>query len=342
MSHSVLLVGNFFSSSVGNAQVCEELADRLAGSGWSVLTTSSRRQRMLRLLDMVGKCCLWRQRYGVAHVDVFSGAAFLWAQAVCWTLRRTGRPYVLTLHGGNLPEFARRWPRRVERLLRSAAAVTTPSRYLFDAMRPYRDDLQLIPNPISVSAYRYRPRRAVGPRLVWLRAFHETYNPTLAPRMLALLAREFPDIELTMIGPDKGDGSRQQTEETAKRLGVLDRIRFPGPVSKIDVPRWLSRAEVFINTTNVDNTPVSVLEAMASGLCVVSTNVGGIPYLLDAGQDALLTPPDDPEAMASAVRRVLTDAELAERLSTNGRRKACEADWSAVLPRWQQLLASLL
>jgi glycosyltransferase involved in cell wall biosynthesis len=339
---SALLVGNFFGAASGGAQVSEQLCHELKQSGWSVLTTSSRRQRLLRLLDMVGKCCSWRRRYGVAHVDVFSGDAFLWAQAVCWALRRTAKPYVLTLRGGNLPEFARRRTRRVERLLRSAAAVTTPSRYLFEAMRPYRNDLELIPNPIYLRTYTYRVRRHVRPRLVWLRAFHDIYNPTLAPQMLAQLAAELPEIELTMVGPDKGDGSRQRTEEEAKQLGVADRIRFQGPVPKVDVPLYLDQADVFINTTNIDNTPVSVLEAMASGLCVVSTNVGGIPYLLDAEQDALLVPPDDAEAMAGAVRRVLTEPELAERLSTNGRGKACEADWSAVLPRWQQLLASFL
>jgi glycosyltransferase involved in cell wall biosynthesis len=91
----------------------------------------------------------------------------------------------------------------------------------------------------------------------------------------------------------------------------------------------------------VDNTPVSVLEAMACGLCVVSTRVGGIPYLLQHGRDALLVPPNDPEAMAAAVRRVLTEPALAESLSHNARLKAEQFDWSAILPQWQALLASV-
>jgi glycosyltransferase involved in cell wall biosynthesis len=96
-----------------------------------------------------------------------------------------------------------------------------------------------------------------------------------------------------------------------------------------------------LNTTNVDNTPISILEAMACGLCVVSTSVGGIPYLLEHEHDALLVPPNDPEAMAIAVRRLLTEPGLAERLSRNGRQKAEQFDWSIILPQWEALLISV-
>ncbi|HEX2205773.1 MAG TPA: glycosyltransferase family 4 protein, partial [Longimicrobium sp.] len=112
-----------------------------------------------------------------------------------------------------------------------------------------------------------------------------------------------------------------------------------GPVPKAEVPARLAEGDVYLNTPRADNTPVTVLEAMACGLCVVSTEVGGIPYLLDDGGDALLVPPGDAEAMAAAVLRLLRDPALAGRLSRAGRRKAEGCDWSAVLPRWEGLLA---
>jgi glycosyltransferase involved in cell wall biosynthesis len=144
-----------------------------------------------------------------------------------------------------------------------------------------------------------------------------------------------------MVGPDKGDGSLQRVRRTAEELGISERIETPGGVPKQDVPVWLNRGDVFLNTTNVDNTPVSVIEAQACGLCVVSTNVGGLPYLLDHEQDALLVPPNDAEAMAEAVRMVLREPELAGRLSRAGRAKVEEFDWSVVLPRWEALLEEL-
>jgi hypothetical protein len=134
--------------------VCEDLAEQLASNGWTVYTTSLKKKPASRLVDIVTTVWRLRRDYGVAHVDVYSGAAFIWAEAACWALRRIKKPYVLTLHGGDLPEFSRRWQGRVIRLLRSAAVVTSPSRYLRDQMKSYREDLQLMPNPLDLKQYR--------------------------------------------------------------------------------------------------------------------------------------------------------------------------------------------
>lgn len=337
----VLLVGNFLSSSVGTRGVCEELADRLERMGWPATTTSTRPGRIARLVDMVGTVYRERAKYRVAQVDVYSGPAFFWAEAVCWALRRVGRPYILTLRGGNLPAFSERWGWRVRNLLGSAAAVTSPSPYLVEMMRRFCDEIELLPNPLELANYEFVHRSEPAPRLVWLRAFHEIYNPTLAPRIVARLVDEFPDIRMTMFGPDKGDASLQATKRVAAELGVSDRFDFPGSVPKAKVPRAIATGDVFVNTTDIDNTPVSVLEAMACGLCVVTTNVGGIPFMLHDGVDALLVPPRDEEAMAAAVRRVLTDRALASSLSRNARHKVEQLDWSAILPRWEAIVSAV-
>jgi glycosyltransferase involved in cell wall biosynthesis len=144
-----------------------------------------------------------------------------------------------------------------------------------------------------------------------------------------------------MVGSDKGNGYFVRFQELVKTLGLADRVILPGRVSKAEVPYWMNKGDIFLNTSNVDNTPVSVLEAMACGLCVISTNVGGNPYLLEHEQDALLVPPDDPAAMIQAVRRLLTEEGLAEQLSGNSRQKAEQFDWSNILPRWEKLLTSV-
>lgn len=338
MTRGVLFVGNFFSAVPGTRGPGEDLASLLPAAGWSTITTSPRRDRLGRLNDMLRTAWTRRHEYSVAHVDVYSGAAFLWAEAVCLALRGAGKPFVLTLHGGNLPAFARRWPGRVRRLLGAAVAVTTPSGYLCAEMAPYRADLFVMPNCIDLQAYRYRPRPQPSPSLVWLRAFHSLYNPEMAPRVVKLLEPDHPGVQLTMIGPDKGDGSLERTRRTAAELEVSHRIRYPGGLPKADVPAHLDRYDVFLNTTDIDNTPVSVIEAMASGLCIVSTNVGGIPYLLDDGRDALLVPARDPSAMAAALHRLFSEPGLAARLSSHARARAEALDWSAVLPKWDLIL----
>jgi glycosyltransferase involved in cell wall biosynthesis len=335
---SLLLIATFLSSDGGSRSVMEDLAVRLLQEGYNLVTASPYRSGVVRGAHMVATAFTRARDYDAAIVDVYSGRAFMWGEGVCSALRVLGKPYILVLRGGNLPAFAQRWPWRVRDLLNSATVVTTPSRYLFEEMKPFRKDLYLLPNPLDLGAYTVKHRVRPEPRLAWLRSFHNIYNPSLAPKVLAIIKREFPNAHLTMVGPDKGDGSLQQTIDTAARLGVSDCLRIPGGVDKADVAQWINAGDIFLNTTNVDNTPISVLEAMACGLCIVSTNVGGIPYLVEHEQDGLLVPPGDAPAMAAAVRRILAEPDLADRLSANARKKAKGFDWSIILPAWESLL----
>lgn len=336
---SVLLVGNFLSATSGSRGVCEDLAVGLRVAGWSVITTSSRPGRFARLVDFLYTVWKERNQYKAAQVDVYSGRAFVWAELVCLALKMARKPYVLTLHGGNLPTFAQCAGKRVRRLLQSSSAVTTPSAYLFEQMRSYRQDLVLLPNSLELTKYPFRHRARPASNLVWLRAFHDIYNPCLAIRVIALLEKEFPSVRLVMIGPNKGDGSWEGVMNLALKLGVQERVICPGKVPKNEIAHWLQQGDIFLNTTRVDNMPVSMLEAMACGLCIVSTNVGGIPHMLEDEHDALLVPTDDHSAMARAVQRLVTEDGLAERLSGNARRKAELFDWSNILPKWERLLS---
>ncbi len=334
----LLLVGTFLSGKRGGRAVIEELALRLEERGWSLVTTSERTGRVARGWDMVTTAFLKRSRYDVAVVDLFSGPAFLWGEAVGWTASILGKPVVFILRGGDLPSFSSKARRRVRSLLQRAAVVMVPSRYLFEAMKEFRGDLQLLENPLDLSLYPFRIRRPANPRLVWLRAFHRIYNPAMAPRVLKRLAQDIPDISLVMVGRDTHDGSLEETRRLASELGISERILFAGVVPKDEVPRWLDEGDIFLNTTNFDNAPVSVLEAMACGLCVVSTSAGGMAHLVEDGREALLVRPDDPGAMADAIRRVLSEPDLAASLSRNGRERVARCDWSLVLPKWEALL----
>lgn len=342
MKRSVLIIGNFLSEYGAARGICEDLAERLAGRDWRVTTSSRKRAKLSRLLDM----CLTVQRhakeYAVAQVDVYSGAAFFWAETVCWRLRSLGKPYVLTLHGGNLPVFAARYPGRVRHLLGGARAVTAPSSYLKEQLEPFCPQIRIIPNPIDMGRYSYRLRKKARPAVIWLRAFHEKYNPQLAVAVAAAIIAKYPDFRLTMVGPDKGDGSFQRTEAEVRAKGLESRVNFPGSIPKAQVPAALGEADVFLNTTDVDNTPISVVEAMACGLSVVSTKVGGIGYLLRDQIEALLVPARDPAAMTQAVERILSEPDLGERLSRNGREKVERFDWSYILPKWEELLGAIM
>ncbi len=333
----VLLIGNFLSGHDGRRTYSEDLAARLEAAGAGVLRASTLMFRPARMADMTGAALGARGDYRVAVIDVYSGRAFLWANVAARVAKMRGRPVVLALHGGRLPEFAARHGARVGRLLRLADAVVAPSGYLRDALAPWRGDIAVIPNAVEVERYPFRLRTRAEARLTWLRSYHAIYNPEMAVEVLARVRAEKADARLTMYGADK-DGSLERVREAARRLGVEEALELRGAIPKEAVGEALAEANVFLNTTNTDNTPVSVLEAMACGLCVVSTNPGGVPYLVEDGVDGLLVQPGDADGMAKAVLRVLTEEGLSGRLSAMARRKAERHDWSRVLGEWESLL----
>jgi len=334
-----LILGNHLARHGDSPKVCEELAERLRDDGRPIWTASQRRNRIARLADLAATPIRLRRRYGVAQIDVYSGPSFLWAEAAAASLAACRKPYVLTLHGGRLPEFARKHPRRTARLLRSAAAVTSPSPYLAKAFRSCRDDIEQLPNGVALPEARPAPSRLPKPRLIWLRAYHDLYNSILAVETLAELRRGGVDARLAMVGPDRGDGTLARTHQRVADLALDDgSVEIRGPVEKSRVAATLAQGEIFLNTSRADNTPVSVIEAMAVGLPIVSTDVGGISDLLTDGVNALLVPEGSPQAMARAVARLLTEDGLASRLARNARQAARASDWSRVLPRWHSLL----
>jgi glycosyltransferase involved in cell wall biosynthesis len=172
-----------------------------------------------------------------------------------------------------------------------------------------------------------------------MRSFHPIYNPLMALRVLRRVRETLPDATLTMGGQDKGLAAGLRRD--AARLGVADAVRFVGFLDLAGKAREGGAADIFINTSRIDNTPVAVIEAGAMGLPVVSTDVGGIRDLLSDGVSGLLVPDGDVDAMADAILRLVGDPPLAERLSTNGRVLAETSSWEHVRACWARLFADL-
>lgn len=337
----LLFIGTYLNPGQGSRAASEDLALQLQKLGWSTDCTSRIHWAPGRIFDMLRTVCQRRHTYSIAFVDVFSGKAFLYAEAACFLLRRFNKPYILTLHGGQLPDFARRHPQRVKHLLDSAAAVTAPSAYLQRSMGCYREGIQLIPNAIEISRYFDPQREVIRPRVAWLRSFARIYNPMLAIDVMARLSRDFPEAILQMAGPDK-DGSLAEVVAETRRRDLTKHVEIVGVLQRAEVPRFLSNADIFLNTTNADNTPVSVVEAMACGMRIVSTNVGGLPDLLTETEDSLMLAPGDSAGLAGAIARILNDPDLAKSMARNARRKAAQWDWATVLPQWTALISDCL
>jgi glycosyltransferase involved in cell wall biosynthesis len=142
-----------------------------------------------------------------------------------------------------------------------------------------------------------------------------------APKDFATLVRALALVRAPFAATVAGDGpERAELAALARRLGV--RVELAG--ERDDVPRLLAGADVFVLASRSEGLPLSILEAMAAGLPVVASAVGGVPELVEAGVTGLLVPPGEDAALADALEHLLADAELRRRLGAAGRARAAE------------------
>lgn len=273
--------------------------------------------------------------YDLLLIDTYSTSAFWYAYLNGILAQLCNKEYICILHGGNLPNRLTSNPKLCKQLFGNALVNIAPSHYLLEAFHKAGfTNLKYIPNTIEIVNYTFQLRKKASPKLLYVRSFAQIYNPILALKVVKVLQQDFPTIQLSMVGPFKDD-SIDQCKAYAKQYNLA--VTFMGGMSKEEWMAYAKNFDIFINTTNVDNTPVSVIEAMALGLPVVTTNVGGIPYLLKE-DEAMLVPPDNIEAMANAIRELLKSPDKVEKLSFQGRKKVEAFDWQAVKEKWIEIL----
>lgn len=340
MSRPVIIyLGNQLSGHGVNPTSVETLGQRLK-EDFKVTRASTKANKWLRLLDM-WLTLLKGRKVDFVLIDTYSTSAFVFAWTSGLLAGKLGLRYIPILHGGALPERARNSPRKLTSYLNDAYKVVCPSPYLKEELNKVIGmAYEVVPNAIELADYPFTSRKGLsgsGPNMLWVRAFDKIYNPLLAIRLLkALVSMGYEQTRLCMVGPDK-DGSMADAQKLAKELEVADRVEFTGSLSR---QAWVELSEdydVFINTTNVDNTPVSLIESLALGLPVISTKVGGIPYMLDSGKNAVLVEANNVEAFTKAIERLYDNAFYKE-LAIQGRTTAETYSWQQIRPQWQSLL----
>lgn len=340
---SVLLITNLTAQMKKTSSVSETLTTLLRDRGWVVYSASGKKNRLFRLLDMVHTTVINRKNFDVAFVEVYSGKAFIWAEVICILLKFLKKKVILGLFGGNLPVFMGKNAKRVKKIFSLADFVLSPSKFIIENIKPFA--IQEIPEfhyGIDIKRFPFRLRGTPSPSLICLRGFHSIYNPWVPLQVVSKLKSDFPDIKLVMTGGDKRDGSLEKCLEVISQEGIQEKVKITGFIDPSELDSYVYESDILLNTPIIDNTPVSIIQAMASGLCIVSTNVGGLPYLIEDGVDGLLVPPNDVNAMALAIKGILTEPLLAEKLSRNARQKAESYDWKRILPQWEELFLSMI
>ncbi|MDP2060433.1 MAG: glycosyltransferase family 4 protein [Flavobacteriaceae bacterium] len=333
---TILYIGNKLSAHGKTPTGVETLGAKLGESGYRVITTSDKKNSWARLADMLFTIVRNRSKADAVLIDTYSTQNFYYA-LLCGMLCRLLRlPYFPVLHGGNLPTRLKNSPRMSNLLFKNSKTNIAPSNYMHDSfIKNGFQNTVCIPNFIELENYSFKERSTVAAKLLWVRSFKEIYHPEMAIEVAHLLKTKGYKVSLCMVGPAMDD-TYPRCVELAQTLKIG--VRFTGRLSK---PEWaaLSREyDIFINTTHLDNLPVSVLEAMALGMPVVSTDVGGISALIVDDKNGLLCPDNDAETMAQQMIRLIENPILTAQISRAGRLTAEEFAWEKVKSMWEELL----
>lgn len=331
----ILYLGNKLSKHGINKTTVETLGELLSDSGFNVVSLSSKKNSLFRLFDMLFGIVKHRDSNFIL-IDTYSTSAFWFAFLSSQLARFFKIKYIPILHGGNLPNRLQTNPKLCKLIFGNAFKLVSPSGYLkFHFEKSGFTNVLHIPNSINIFDYNFKERSVFTPKLIWVRAFAEIYNPKMAIDVLSLLKHKFPEASLTMVGPDK-DGSLAAVKDFAKQLEVD--VRFTGKLSKEEWTTLAKDSDVFINTTHFDNMPISVLEAMALGLPVVSTNVGGLPYLILHSETGYLVNDNDASGMVNEIENIINNPQNANKIAINARKFVQNLDWENVKNEWIRLL----
>jgi glycosyltransferase involved in cell wall biosynthesis len=267
----------------------------------------------------------------VAHVFSASYWSFLLAPVPAIVAGRLlGKRVVLNYRSGEAEDHLSRWGVLVHPWLRLVDEIVVPSEYLRGVFARHGYRVRVIRNVVDTSCFHYRERRPLRPRLLSTRNLEPYYRVDITLEAFALLKARYPDASLTIAGAGSEEG---RLRRLAASLGDGG-IRFVGPVAPQEIPSLYREADIFVNSSVVDNQPVSVLEAFASGLPVVSTGTGDISAMVRDGETGLIVPPRDPAAMAKAVTSLLENQDHAVRMTQRAKREIEQHTWPRVREAW--------
>jgi glycosyltransferase involved in cell wall biosynthesis len=275
----------------------------------------------------------------VVHAFSASYWSFLLAPAPALLVGRLlGRKVVLNYRSGEAEDHLRRWRWTSRPLMRLAHRIVVPSGYLVEVFRRFGLEASAISNFVDPATLPYRERPTLAPRFLSNRNFEPLYNVACVVRTFARIQAEVPAAELVLVG----QGSRRPALELlVKELGLRN-VRFAGAVPPEAMGEYYDRADIYLNAPDIDNMPTSIIEAFAAGLPVVSTDAGGIPWIVRDQENGLLAARNDDAALAAAALRLLREPSLAARLAATARHDVLTRyTWPVVEQEWIRLYRDL-
>jgi glycosyltransferase involved in cell wall biosynthesis len=348
----IALVGPLPPPAAGMANQTRQLAGLLAGEGLTVeiVRTNEPPPAWLRQVRGV-RAALVAARFiprlyrAVQHADCVHLMANSWwsfhlfATPTVRIAHRLGKPVVLNYRGGEAADFFARQFRWVAPTLRAADRVVVPSGFLEEVFAGFGVATTIVPNVVDLDHFSSAAEVVQEPHLLVARRLESLYGIDTALRACALLRERGVAARLTVAGAGPEEAPLRAL---ARELEIDPHVQFAGQVDNAAMGHLYRATRIALNPSRADNMPISILEAMACGVPVVSTRVGGVPYLVEDGVTALLVPPDEPLVMAEAVLRLHTDPTGYRQMREAGLQAVKQYTWQQVRPRLVAVYTSLL
>jgi len=280
---------------------------------------------------------IWKLAGRVEVIHVFSNSGWSWqlfSAPVLWLawLRKT--PVIINYRGGEARAYFEKSIRYVRPSMNRASLVVVPSGYLKAVFKDFDfDNVTVVPNIIDLS--RFIPKQHKQKKhLIITRNLEAIYGIDTAIKAVKTITETYPDIRLTIAGSGY---QKEYLQDMVKNMGLEQHINFAGRLKPDEVVKLYQQADIMLNPTTVDNMPNSVLEAMACGVPVISTNVGGVPFIVEDYKTAILVKPGDYKMMADKVIELFEDKGLYQKLIKNGLEEVRQYSWENVKEQWISL-----
>lgn len=336
MNHQkkVLFIGSFLAEKDGTLGPAERLVHYL-NEDYQTKACSRQKKKLLRFLDILLTVSFGR--YDIIHVDVFSGQAMFYAIIATFIANMRNKKIIANLHGGRLSHAYSKKKKILDNILERSDKVVTPSKFLQKFFMEQGYHVKYVPNFIDPNQFPYKQKeRPSNHKILWVRAFSSEYNPFTAIHAIYFLKEHYPDISLTMIGPDKGDF--EACKKLVHELGINENVHFEGKVNNNKLHEYFHSHDLFINTPSYESFGLVVLEAAASGIPVISFNVGEISLLWNEDEEILLCEEETPQALAKKIDEALQNPEHLQKMTKAAKEKANYFIWENVNKSWKELL----
>lgn len=278
-------------------------------------------------------------KYNVIHIFSASYLSFLLAPAPAILIGKLyGKRTILNYHSGEAEDHLRRWGRSIFWIIRKVDRIVVPSEYLIRIFARYGFAAVPIFNVADVEAFRFRDRTAIRPNILVARNLEPAYDIGTSVAVFREVKRRYPLATLTITGTGPEE---RRLKHLVSKFGLKD-VAFTGRVERTGMPRLFNDADVMLNTSVIDNMPLTILEAFSAGLPVVTTNAGGIPYMIRHRENGMLIGMGDVERLAEAVAEVVEDDELRAKIIKGGRNDLGSYTWPVVGHAWMELYRELV